>query len=184
MRPGISWRKGERLEAMDFSSKWYSAKIVEIDEEERMVMIHFDGWNQRYDEWIEMDSEKLRPKTRHSTRKGRPKQSGYKVGDHVYAKWTDCKMYPGKVTAVNTDGSFDILFYDGFKKTVQGINIKTMPKEAQQQVSNLHNSKIEIVHVLPKDERKRSMDDDIGEETALPNKRRSSSIYQGGRETA
>lgn len=40
-----------------------------------MVMIHFDGWNQRYDEWIEMDSEKLRPKTRHSTRKGRPKQS-------------------------------------------------------------------------------------------------------------
>ncbi|XP_011428049.3 PHD finger protein 20-like protein 1 isoform X3 [Magallana gigas] len=170
VRPGISWRKGERLEAMDFSSKWYSAKIVEIDEEERMVMIHFDGWNQRYDEWIEMDSEKLRPKTRHSTRKGRPKQSGYKVGDHVYAKWTDCKMYPGKVTAVNTDGSFDILFYDGFKKTVQGINIKTMPKDAQQQ-------KIEIVHVLPKDERKRSMDDDIGEETALPNKRRSSSIY-------
>lgn len=37
-------------------------------------------------------------------------------------------------------GSFDILFYDGFKKTVQGINIKMMPKEAQQQVSNLHNS--------------------------------------------
>lgn len=53
----------------------YSAKIVEIDEEEKMVMIHFDGWNQRYDEWIEMGSEKLRPKTRHSTRKGRPKQS-------------------------------------------------------------------------------------------------------------
>lgn len=22
VRPGISWRKGERLEAMDFSSKW------------------------------------------------------------------------------------------------------------------------------------------------------------------
>lgn len=142
----------------------------------------------------------------------------------MYAKWTDCKMYPGKVTAVNPDGksylffillvfrvlffindsiihaiqflfciiqvvrflifvsplkyhiwkkyclivlkkghtcicfwnisfcvlldviflfysgSFDILFYDGFKKTVQGINIKMMPKDVQQQVSNLHNS--------------------------------------------
>lgn len=38
-------------------------------------MIHFDGWNQRYDEWIEMDSEKLRAKTRHSARKGKTKQS-------------------------------------------------------------------------------------------------------------
>ncbi|XP_061177794.1 PHD finger protein 20-like protein 1 [Saccostrea echinata] len=167
VRPGISWRKGERLEAMDFSSKWYQAKIVEIDEEEKMVMIHFDGWNQRYDEWIEMDSEKLRPKTRHSSRKGRAKQSEFKLGDHVYAKWTDCKMYPGKVTAVLSDGSYDILFYDGFKKTVQGINIKAMPKELQQQ-------KIEIVHVLPKDERKRSMEEEIA---TLPKKRRSSSIY-------
>ncbi|XP_062603197.1 PHD finger protein 20-like protein 1 isoform X2 [Saccostrea cucullata] len=167
VRPGINLRKGERLEAMDFSSKWYSAKIVEIDEEEKMVMIHFDGWNQRYDEWIEMDSEKLRPKTRHSSRKGKAKQSEYKLGDHVYAKWTDCKMYPGKVTAVLADGSYDILFYDGFKKTVQGINIKAMPKELQQQ-------KIEIVHVLPKDERKRSMEEEMA---TLPKKRRSSSIY-------
>jgi c-di-GMP-binding flagellar brake protein YcgR len=53
----------------------YQAKIVDIDEEEHMVMIHFDGWNQRYDEWIKMNSEKLRPKTRHSSRKGRAKQS-------------------------------------------------------------------------------------------------------------
>ena len=35
-------------------------------------------------------------------------------------------------------GSFDILFYDGFKKTVQGINIKTMPKDVQQQVSTVN----------------------------------------------
>ena len=40
-----------------------------------MVMIHFDGWNQRYDEWIEMDSERLRGKGKHSARKGKTKQS-------------------------------------------------------------------------------------------------------------
>lgn len=35
----------------------------------------------------------------------------------MYAKWTDCKMYPGKVTAVNTDGMpylFFIIFVSRF----------------------------------------------------------------------
>ena len=34
-----------------------------------MVLIHFEGWNQRYDEWVEMKSERLRPMSRHSERK-------------------------------------------------------------------------------------------------------------------
>ena len=25
------------------------------------VLIHFDGWNQRYDEWVKMSSDQLRP---------------------------------------------------------------------------------------------------------------------------
>ena len=51
----------------------YSAKIVEIDESDNTVLIHFDGWNQRYDEWVEMSSENLRPATRHSERKDKSK---------------------------------------------------------------------------------------------------------------
>lgn len=47
----------------------YSAKIVGIDESDDTVRIHFDGWNQRYDEWVKMDSDRLRPLTRHSDRK-------------------------------------------------------------------------------------------------------------------
>lgn len=33
------------------------------------VLIHFDGWNQRYDEWLPMTTERIRPMTRHSARK-------------------------------------------------------------------------------------------------------------------
>lgn len=47
----------------------YPSKIVEIDEEDKYVLIHFEGWNSRYDEWVPMDSDKLRPQTRHSERK-------------------------------------------------------------------------------------------------------------------
>lgn len=29
----------------------------------------------------------------------------YKVGDQVYARWTDCKMYPAKITAIPAEGN-------------------------------------------------------------------------------
>ncbi|CAC5394264.1 PHF20 [Mytilus coruscus] len=154
MRSGIVWRKGEKIEAMDFIEKWYPAKIIEIDEEDMAVLIHFEGWNQRYDQWMDMSSEKIRPKARHSGRKEKRKSlnNEYKVGDQVYARWTDCKMYPAKITAIQAEDTFEVIFYDGFKKVVQGMNVKPMPPELKQQ-------KIEIVHVLPKDMRKRSSTD-------------------------
>lgn len=38
----------------------YSAKVVEIDWDEREVLIHFDKSSSRFDEWIPMDSSRLR----------------------------------------------------------------------------------------------------------------------------
>lgn len=32
-----------------------------MDEKDKKVLIHFEGWNHRYDEWIAFDSERLRP---------------------------------------------------------------------------------------------------------------------------
>ncbi|XP_063406855.1 PHD finger protein 20-like protein 1 isoform X2 [Mytilus trossulus] len=153
-RQGIVWRKGEKIEAMDFIEKWYPAKIIEIDEDDIAVLVHFEGWNQRYDQWMDMSSEKIRPKARHSGRKEKRKSlnNEFKVGDQVYARWTDCKMYPAKITAIPAEDTFEVIFYDGFKKIVQGMNVKPMPPELKQQ-------KIEIVHVLPKDTRKRSSTD-------------------------
>ncbi|KAK7480650.1 hypothetical protein BaRGS_00028122 [Batillaria attramentaria] len=135
VRPGIMWRKGERLEAMDYLQKWYPAKITDIDEDQKCVLIHFEGWNQRYDEWVDMGSDYLRPLTRHSERrdKRRRERTVYKVGDQVLAKWTDCKMYLAKIDEVLTDGSYVVLFYDGFKKTIQSINLRPAPSEQKQQ---------------------------------------------------
>ena len=41
----------------------YPAKVVDVDGEEKEVLIHFDGWNQRHDEWIGFDSPRLRAVT-------------------------------------------------------------------------------------------------------------------------
>ncbi|CAI9739898.1 finger 20 1 isoform X1 [Octopus vulgaris] len=131
-RPGIVWRIGERLEAMDFIHKWYPAKIVNIQEEKFSVLIHFEGWNHRYDEWVDMKCERLRPASRRSERKEKRRQmTSYKVGEHVLAKWSDCKMYPAKVLAVKLPVGYEVLFYDGFKKLVQPSNVQTLPPDVK-----------------------------------------------------
>ncbi|XP_046374646.2 PHD finger protein 20-like protein 1 isoform X2 [Haliotis rufescens] len=139
LRPGIAWRKGERVEAMDFLNNWYPAKIMDIDEDDKTVLIHFEGWNQRYDEWTVMTSEGIRPLTRHSERKerGRKKMREFRVGEKILAKWSDCKMYPAKISNINRNGNMEVVFYDGFQKTVQPINVKPFSDKHQGKIATL-----------------------------------------------
>lgn len=42
--------------------KWYSAKVVKMRTEKdgsKSALVHFQGWQSRYDEWIDVDSERL-----------------------------------------------------------------------------------------------------------------------------
>lgn len=82
---GLKFYPGAKLEAKDFNEKWqvfeimililynlfiliicfyvisrYAARVVETDWAEREVLIHFDKWSSRYNEWIPMDSSRLR----------------------------------------------------------------------------------------------------------------------------
>ncbi|XP_012936055.1 PHD finger protein 20-like protein 1 isoform X1 [Aplysia californica] len=141
LRVGITWKKGEKLEAMDYSRTWYPSKIVDLDEKDQLVLIHFEGWNHRYDEWLPMGSDKLRPVTRHSERKDRGIKKRrayphpvsdppaiYRAGERVLAKWTDCKKYPAKVNRLMDDGSYEVIFYDGISRLIQPINIQPLPE--------------------------------------------------------
>ena len=47
----------------------YTAKIVNLDEVDKTVLIHFEGWNSRFDEWLGFESDRLRPLARVSARK-------------------------------------------------------------------------------------------------------------------
>ncbi|WAR13544.1 P20L1-like protein, partial [Mya arenaria] len=128
-RQGLQCRKGEKIEAMDYLHQWFPAKIRAVNEGDAKVLVHYDGWNQRYDEWITMNSDRIRPLIRHSKRKEKSKRvkTDHMIGDQVYAKWTDCKMYPAKITNILPSGSYEVIFYDGFKKLVQPINVRSMP---------------------------------------------------------
>ncbi|XP_068734964.1 uncharacterized protein [Montipora capricornis] len=120
----ILYQAGARLEAMDYTLNWYAAKICRVDNKERKVLIHFEGWNHRYDEWINFDSERLRPHARQQSHQDPKDEKDWKVGDRVLAKWQDCKFYPAKVVKPLNDGAYEVLFYDGIKKSVHRVNIK------------------------------------------------------------
>ncbi|XP_078664482.1 PHD finger protein 20-like isoform X3 [Branchiostoma floridae x Branchiostoma belcheri] len=135
MRPGIPLKVGAKMEAMDYLKKWYPAKIEEVDYEEREILVHFEGWNHRYDEWLTFDSDRIRPVDRLTTRKEGPIKipAQYKVGDEVLARWTDCKYYPAKILEVRVDASYRVHFYDGIDKTVKGINVRPIPDDMKGQ---------------------------------------------------
>uniref|UniRef100_A0A8C5MZ84 PHD finger protein 20 like 1 n=1 Tax=Leptobrachium leishanense TaxID=445787 RepID=A0A8C5MZ84_9ANUR len=136
-RPGITFEVGARLEAQDYLLKWYPSKIEKIDYEQEKMLIHFERWSSRYDEWIHWDSTRLRPLERPSLRKEGLKEEeenyDFKEGDEVLARWTDCRYYPAKIETINKEGTYTVQFYDGVIRCLKKMHIKYMPEDAKGQ---------------------------------------------------
>merc|ERR1740139_1900793 len=56
------WEKGSKLEALDVASTWYEAKLVDErgEGDARELLVHYNGWKARYDEWLGAGSGRLR----------------------------------------------------------------------------------------------------------------------------
>ncbi|XP_060057129.1 PHD finger protein 20-like protein 1 isoform X4 [Erinaceus europaeus] len=136
-RPGITFEIGARLEALDYLQKWYPSRIEKIDYEEGKMLVHFERWSHRYDEWIYWDSNRLRPLERPALRKEGLKDDDdffdFKAGEEVLARWTDCRYYPAKIEAINKEGTFTVQFYDGVIRCLKRMHIKAMPEDAKGQ---------------------------------------------------
>nr|XP_034980773.1 PHD finger protein 20-like protein 1 isoform X2 [Zootoca vivipara] len=136
-RPGITFEIGARLEALDYLQKWYPSRIEKIDYEEGKMLVHFERWSHRYDEWIYWDSNRLRPLERPSLRKEGLKDDDefidFQPGEEVLARWTDCRYYPAKIEAINKEGTFTVQFYDGVIRCLKRMHVKSMPEDAKGQ---------------------------------------------------
>ena len=56
----MEFQIGYRLEAKDLSGNWFPAKVVDIKESKKKILIHFDRWNSKFDEWLSMSSDRIR----------------------------------------------------------------------------------------------------------------------------
>ena len=87
-----------------------------MDSEDICVRIHFEGWNNRYDEWIRMDSDRLRPATRHSERKEKREKPLVKAVSYNFIKQNEIIKLPARSVRKplpweNYIGSLDVLLH-------------------------------------------------------------------------
>ncbi|KAJ8916175.1 hypothetical protein NQ315_016314 [Exocentrus adspersus] len=112
--PVINFTINSRIEALDFNNEWYPARIVEVDYEENEVLIHFEKFSSKYDEWICMNSSRLRPLQ--TTKKT---VESYLVGERCMAAWSDARKFPATITKIMENDTYEVLFDDGFVKTLK-----------------------------------------------------------------
>ncbi|PSN55980.1 hypothetical protein C0J52_02156 [Blattella germanica] len=86
----------------------------------------------RYDEWIPMDSSRLRPTDNPGPQNdGKSSSKVFNVGDRVMAKWSDCRRYPATVKTILPNDKYEVLFFDGFTKIIKGIRMTKLEGVAE-----------------------------------------------------
>jgi hypothetical protein len=53
---GGGFEVGDRLDCADKQRKWYASTVREVGEND--IFVHFEGWAEKWNEWIWMDDEK------------------------------------------------------------------------------------------------------------------------------
>ena len=120
-------RVGHALEAASFDGKWYYGKIVHVDESDETFLVHFDGWNTRFDEWYKYTSKKVRPLPPNSDQ-NRKKVTVFKPGENVLAKWIDNKFYMCHVMRTRPGDKYEVRFEDGVLYTVDASKVRNADK--------------------------------------------------------
>ena len=70
----ISYFEGQWLDVKDTVAQWLEATAMKVDNINRRVFVHYNGWPTRWDEWIAFDSPRIalfRSRTRHTAVSGR-----------------------------------------------------------------------------------------------------------------
>lgn len=115
----ISFAINSRIEVLDNNNIWYPAKINEVDYEENEVLIHFEKFSNKYDEWISMTSPRLRPFQVKFLDK-------YEVGERCMAIWSDSRKFPATVSKILENDTYEVLFDDSFVKVVKSHKMSKM----------------------------------------------------------
>ena len=87
---------GTLIEAQDVENLWFPAEVIQSNETE--VQVHFLGWSERWDEWIEKDSSRLR---RHRGWGTSTMPNDWQQESIIEALDMEGKWYPAKVLFVS-----------------------------------------------------------------------------------
>ncbi|KFB35687.1 AGAP006428-PA-like protein [Anopheles sinensis] len=116
----IDFTPGAKIEAQDFSGRWHPASLLEVDTEEREVLVQFDKAEKAKtnEEWIPMDSVRLRPQ----------QSSNFAIGEKVFARWSDSRKFKATIKSVLENDMYEVLFDDGFAKICKSTHISRLKR--------------------------------------------------------
>lgn len=149
------YKKGNIVEAKDYANKWYKSRVLELDEESKQVLVHFLGWNSRYDQWFDLNSNDIKPFSQEkqkntsslntrstvstsnasNSKKTDEKSFKFEPGSDILAKWKlDNLFYSATILRNVHKGSilyYEVKFQDGFKQLVRTNNVREITEEDQ-----------------------------------------------------
>ncbi|XP_011210144.2 uncharacterized protein LOC105230848 [Bactrocera dorsalis] len=132
--PVTSFNPGARLEAQDFDGVWHAARVVEVDNDDREVLIKFERSGKvksavvGTEEWIPMNSTRLRQKV--STKP----VPVFELEEKCMARWSGPRKFPGTIKKILGNDMYEVLFDDGYVKNVRAVHInKILPLDPELQ---------------------------------------------------
>lgn len=142
-KSAFKWKLNQFVEARDSAKNWYKSKIIQVDLEKNKVKIHFHGWNSRYDQWHDANSDNLRAVKEKSSNKSKVKlnsqekssnetEISFELGNTIMAKWIDDLFYPAVVKRhliKNEKTYYEVKFLDGVKKLINISNLRQATPE-------------------------------------------------------
>jgi len=124
----LSMRIGDIVESLE-DGTWYKAKIVKVIKPGDHVKIHYLGWKAKWDKEIKLTS----PSVRYDKSREKTPKSQWKKGQKVMATFTDGQKYPAEIIAINASGTYQVKFYDGFKKSVTESGLQKFSEKANRE---------------------------------------------------
>ncbi|XP_053665138.1 uncharacterized protein LOC128714287 [Anopheles marshallii] len=118
----IDFTPGTKIEAQDFSGTWHAVKLLEVDTEDREVLVQFDKTDKikstTLEEWISMDSVRLRPIS----------NTNFSVGEKVFARWSDSRKFKATIKSIVENNMYEVVFDDGFAKICKSTHISRIKR--------------------------------------------------------
>jgi PHD finger protein 20 len=135
---------GSTIEAQNFDGKWIQVKVIEVDMDEREVLVRSNEKSNKSkaginDEWISMESPRLRPAQPAVT---------FDVGEKVLARWNDCRKFPATIQRVLENDTYDVLFDDGYPKIVRGVHINKFSPSKNQSKAITTEAPLPVINPL------------------------------------
>ena len=137
------YERGDRVEAkVSGWTKYYAGEITRVNRDGTYDIKFDDGERKSGVKSSQIKSKDKKSKKKSSSRRSDDESdaddAGYERGDRVEAKvsgWT--KYYAGEITRVNRDGTYDIKFDDGERKSgVKSSQIKSKDKKSKKKSSS------------------------------------------------